>query len=134
MMDWLITKVYDYQNEQPVEDKSSLLYGFSSLSGGGAYIISSRLDEAAVNRAVENAFYPFLFKVVDSDDCVLVEGLTDNCTTHKPLSHVYNSLMHDYDIVSLQFYEDGELVNVITLQEMLDDEEDSVDSSYDHYN
>lgn len=133
-MDWLITKVYDYQNEQPVEDKSSQLYGFSALSGGGSYIISSRLDEAAVNRAVDNACYPFLFKVVDSNDCILVEGLSDNCTTYKPLRHVYNSLTPDPVILSIQFYEDGELVNVITLDEMLEDEEDSIDSTYDHYN
>lgn len=128
IMDWFFTKVFDYRDGVFVENKNNTLYGMSSLSGGGAYAIVKRLDEEAVQRGIDNQYYPFTFKVLDEDGDTIAEGIAEDSFDDKPLRHAHDFLMYQFEISSIEYYANGELVNVILVDDLEDDLDDGLNT------
>lgn len=119
-MDWLVTKGFkhDKNTDTFIEDISSSLVGLSELSGSGSHITAGTLSRDDVQRAIHSQSYSYTFKIFNSDDDLLVEGICDGISAAPLLS--INRELYQFDIEYIQFLENGQVVDVLLTEDELD--------------
>lgn len=119
-MDWLVTKGFkhDKKTDTFVEDLDSSLIGLSELSGGGVYVVAGKIDKEAIQRAIDNQCYHYIFKVFNSNDDLLAEGICEGISAAPLLS--INRELYQFDIEYIQFIEDGQVVDVLLIEDEFD--------------
>ena len=118
-MNWLVIKGFkhDKQQDRFVEDSNSSLVGLSEMSNNG-FVISGKVTEATLQQAIENKTYPYTFKVFTSNDDLLVEGICEEISAAPLLS--INRELYNFDIEYIQFIQDGQVVDVLLVEDELD--------------
>lgn len=118
-MNWLVTKGFkhDKQQDRFVEDPKSSLVGLSEMSNNG-FVISGKVTVDTLQHAIENKTYPYIFKVFTSNDDLVVEGICEEISAAPLLS--INRELYDFDIEYIQFIKDGQVVDVLLVEDELD--------------
>jgi hypothetical protein len=118
-MNWLVTKGFkhDKQQDRFVEDPKSSLVGLSEMSNNG-FVISGKVTETTLQHVIENKSYPYIFKVFTSNDDLVVEGICEEISAAPLLS--INRELYNFDIEYIQFIQDGQVVDVLLVEDELD--------------
>ena len=118
-MNWLVTKGFkhDKQQDRFVEDPNSSLVGLSEMSNNG-FVISGKVTVDTLQHAIDNKTYPYIFKVFTSNDDLVVEGICEEISAAPLLS--INRELYDFDIEYIQFIQDGQVVDVLVVEDELD--------------
>lgn len=118
-MNWLVTKGFkhDKQQDRFVEDPNSSLVGLSEMSNNG-FVISGKVTVDTLQHAIDNKTYPYIFKVFTSNDDLVVEGICEEISAAPLLS--INRELYDFDIEYIQFIQDGQVVDVLLVEDELD--------------
>jgi len=118
-MNWLVTKGFkhDKQQDRFVEDPNSSLVGLSEMSNNG-FVISGKVTVDTLQHAIDNKTYPYIFKVFTSNDDLVVEGICEEISAAPLLS--INRELYDFDIEYIQFIKDGQVVDVLLVEDELD--------------
>lgn len=118
-MNWLVIKGFKHDKQQDifVEDSNSSLVGLSEMSNNG-FVISGKVTEATLQQAIENKTYPYTFKVFTSKDDLVVEGICEEISAAPLLS--INRELYNFDIEYIQFIQDGQVVDVLLVEDELD--------------
>ena len=109
-MDWFLTKVSD------TAGLTLNLVGHSELSGGGSYIIKSKLPKEAMERAIKNQCYPFTFKIYDINEKIIAEGISEGFT-EKPLLFI-DLQVFKTDLSHIEFFEEDKSIKSIYYDEL----------------
>ena len=119
-MDWLVTKSFkhDKKSDTFVEDLDSSIIGLSELTGGGDYVVSGKIDKESIQKAIEDEYYQYIFKVFNSNDDLVAEGLCDGISAAPLLS--INREFCQFDIEYIQFIEDRQVIDVLLIEDELD--------------
>lgn len=118
-MNWLVTKGFkhDKQQDRFVEDPNSSLVGLSEMSNNG-FVISGKVTADTLQHTIDNKTYPYIFKVFTSNDDLVVEGICEEISAAPLLS--INRELYDFDIEYIQFIQDGQVVDVLLVEDELD--------------
>jgi len=118
-MNWLVTKGFkhDKQQDRFVEDPNSSLVGLSEMSNNG-FVISGKVTVDTLQHAIDNKTYPYIFKVFTSNDDLVVEGICEEISAAPLLS--INRELYNFDIEYIQFIQDGQVVDVLLVEDELD--------------
>lgn len=118
-MNWLVTKgfIHDKQQDGFVEDPKSSLVGLSELSNNG-FVISGKVTDTTLQQEIDNESYSYIFKVFTSKDDLVVEGICDEISSAPLLS--INRELYNFDIEYIQFLKDGQVVDVLLVEDELD--------------